>query len=66
MIGQIACQSAEVTTEFEPTLSLIVGLSWMKRNRFATTGNIHNMVVRKMVSHTLGWFSEFLAVPEKD
>lgn len=49
-----------------PTLSLIVGLSWMKRNRFATTGSEHNIVVSKMVSHTFGWFREFLAVPEKD
>lgn len=33
----------------------------MKRN--ATTGRTQRSELRNMVSHTLGWFKEFLAVP---
>lgn len=45
------------------TLSFIVGRSWMRMKRKATTGRIQRRVVRNMVSHTLGWLREFLAVP---
>lgn len=45
------------------TLSLMVGRSWMRMKRKATTGRIQRRDVRKMVSQTLGWFREFLAVP---
>lgn len=45
------------------TLSLMVGRSWMRMKRKATTGRIQRRDVRNMVSHTLGWFREFLAVP---
>lgn len=35
----------------------------MKRK--ATTGIVQRREVRNMVSHTFGWFKEFLAVPMK-
>lgn len=45
------------------TLSLTVGRSWMRMKRKATTGRMQRREVRKMVSQTLGWIREFLAVP---
>lgn len=45
------------------TLSLIVGRNWTRINRKATTGRRQRRDVRNIVSHTLGWFREFLAVP---
>ncbi|TNN78941.1 hypothetical protein EYF80_010867 [Liparis tanakae] len=45
------------------TLSLTVGRSWMRMKRKATTGRMQSREVRKMVSQTLGWIREFLAVP---
>lgn len=47
-----------------PTLSLMVGQSTTWTKRRAITGRMQMMAVRKMVSHTFGWFREFLAVPE--
>ena len=41
----------------------MVGQSWMRMKRKATTGRTQRREVRNMVSHTLGWFREFLAVP---
>ena len=42
----------------------MLGQIWINRKRYATTGSMHSMAVRRTVSHTLGWFREFLAVPD--